>query len=131
MLAVAAAAALSLTAATAGATPNPQNTCPGAVKIEDPVDGSYAVTVGAQSGVITLDVDEATNVFSFTTSGDLPLWQSVLVKGGPGAATFAFDPAVSSADGLHAPTNPNNGTYYGLSHVCFYPAPAGGGGGQE
>ena len=130
LVGIAVAAALSA-AASAGATPDPMNTCPGGVKIEYPADGTYQVSINGQSGAITLDVDETTKTFSFTTSGDLPLWGSVLVKGGPTALTVTYSPGVLSADGLNAPTNPNNGTYYGLSHACFYPAPAESGGGGE
>ena len=130
IVAIVAVAVLSL-AASAGAQPDPMDTCPGAVKIDYPVDGTYPVSINGQSGAITIDVDEATNVFSFANSGDLPLWGTIVVKGGPAAMTFTYSPGVAAADGLHAPVNPSNGTYYGLSHACFYPAPAESGGGTE
>jgi hypothetical protein len=131
LLGIAVASALALVAPT-GAAPNPENTCAGGVKIEDPADGTYAVALDGQTGSITLDVDEADQTFAFTSAGDLSSWTSVIVKGGPGALTFGFDPAVSSAGDLHAPVNLHSGEFYGLSHVCFFPAPDGGGeGGGE
>jgi hypothetical protein len=117
MLGVAAAAALAIAAPT-GAAPN-GNACEGGVKIEDPADGTY--------GSITLVVDEATQTFTFTS--DLE-WASVVVKGGPGEG-LTFDAADPPAEGFHAPVNPKSGSYYGLSHVCFFPPDGGGGGGGE
>jgi hypothetical protein len=117
--------------APATAAPNPANTCPGAVKIENPADGSYAVEVAGRSGTIVLDVNEAASTFSFSSVGELNSWTSVIVKGGPGSLTYSFAPPVSSASGLHAPLNASSGTFYGLSHVCFFPASGGGGGGEE
>jgi hypothetical protein len=32
---------------------------------------------------------------------------------------WTFDPPVTSATGLHAPLNPSNGKWYGLSHLCI------------
>jgi hypothetical protein len=126
-IAVAAAAAALAVAVPVGAVPDPDNTCEGGVKIEDPADGTYDVALGGETASITLAVDEASQTFDFTSTGDLSPWSKVVVKGGPGALTWGFDPAVLSADGLHAPLNEASGAYYGLSHVCFFPAPDGGG----
>lgn len=46
---------------------------------------------------------------------------AVIVKGGPNADAFVYDPpaeATGDTD-LHAPINPNNGQYFGVSHVSF------------
>jgi len=124
-------AALAVAAPTAAA-PKATNTCVGGVKIEDPADGTYVVSLDGYTGTITLAVDEASQTFDFTSVGELSSWASVVVKGGPGAATFAFEPGVSSAAGLHAPDNAASGSYYGLSHVCFFPGSDGEeGGGAE
>ena len=48
----------------------------------------------------------------------------VLVKGGPNANAFVY-PAPDLGDtGLHAPVNPKNQKYYGLSHISFCYSPA-------
>ena len=67
-----------------------------------------------------------------TKNGSLFSWSStlgidlVLVKGGPNANGYFYDetfddPSAESFGDtdLHAPTNPRNGNYYGLSHVSF------------
>ena len=42
------------------------------------------------------------------------------MKGGSNANLFDYRPAGDAADtALHAPVNPNNGTFYGLSHISF------------
>ena len=43
----------------------------------------------------------------------------VIVKGGPTAELYDYDPPASSGTGLHSSVNPNNGKYYGVSHVTF------------
>lgn len=49
----------------------------------------------------------------------------VIIKGGPAYNVYAYDPAVLSDTGLHAPINPSNNQPYGVSHVawCFKPRP--------
>jgi hypothetical protein len=54
---------------------------------------------------------------TFDWSSTKPVYQ-VIVKGGPGANTYEYQGATSDT-GLHAPQNPNNGKWYGLSHVTF------------
>jgi hypothetical protein len=87
-------------------------TCDG-TKIDPVVAGTYAL-VGGGYIVITLGAD---NTFSFDTEGSATV-SSIVVKGGPNALMWTFDPPVESASGLHAPVNPNNGKWYGLSHLC-------------
>lgn len=43
----------------------------------------------------------------------------VFVKGGPNANVYTYAPERSSDTALHPPVNPNNGTYFGISHVTF------------
>jgi hypothetical protein len=43
----------------------------------------------------------------------------VIVKGGPNANIYRYNPAATGGQGLHAPVNPKNGQFYGLSHVDF------------
>lgn len=82
--------------------------CEGDLKIEPVVSGTY-------DGV-TITVHGST--FDFTTSGDTVV-TSVIVKGGPNANLYTYDPPATSDTGLHAPINPNNNKPYGLSHLCF------------
>jgi hypothetical protein len=88
-------------------------TCDG-TKIDPVAAGSYAL-VGGGHIVITLT---AGSTFSFDTEGSA-LVSSIVVKGGPNALLWSFDPPVTSATGLHAQVNPANGKYYGLSHLCI------------
>jgi hypothetical protein len=91
--------------------------CEGGTKIDPVVDGTYDLVGG---GTITIDVYDGANgqEFNFDTEGALV--SSILVKGGPNAILWSFDPPVTSWDGLHAPENLKNpnGYWYGLSHLC-------------
>jgi hypothetical protein len=50
----------------------------------------------------------------------------VIVKGGPNANLYDYTPDGAAADtDLHAPVNPANGGFYGLSHISFCVAAAG------
>jgi hypothetical protein len=85
------------------------------------VDPAKSGTYTSSDGGVTVSIDASEKTFSFTS--DVPL-EWVVVKGGPGANIYAFDPPVMSAEGLVAP----NGK--GLSHLDFcYPPPGGGEGG--
>ncbi|PXY18541.1 hypothetical protein BA062_35020 [Prauserella flavalba] len=81
--------------------------CEGGLKIDPVVSGTY--------GPVTIVVTGSS--FSFTTDGSLV--SDVIVKGGPNANWYHYDPAVTADSGLTAPINPNNGRPYGLSHLCF------------
>lgn len=85
------------------------------------VDPAKSGTYTSRDGGVTVSIDASEKTFSFTS--DVPLaW--VIVKGGPGANIYAFQPPVMAAEGLVAP----NGK--GLSHLDFcYPPPGGGTGG--
>jgi len=58
-------------------------------------------------------------------SGLVKKWTSnygidaVIVKGGPGANVYKYDPEAFSGGDLYTLTNPNNNKPYGLSHVSF------------
>lgn len=47
---------------------------------------------------------------------------AVLVKGGPNANEYKYDPAELSGEGLRSPDHPNPGKIPGISHIdfCFY-----------
>lgn len=85
------------------------------LKVEPPVDGTF--TDGALS--VTLD---------FTPDGSSPTsldWTStigvdiVLVKGGPNANAYFYNPEATSDTGLTAPINPENSKPFAISHVTF------------
>ena len=44
---------------------------------------------------------------------------AVIVKGGPNANVYVYDPEVFGDNDLHAPLNPDNGQYFGISHIEF------------
>jgi hypothetical protein len=85
-------------------------------KVEPVVDGTFS------DGTLTVTIDVRE-----TADGPVLDWTSnigvdaVFVKGGPNGLLYVYDPpAESTGDtGLHAPVNPNNGKFFGLSHVSF------------
>jgi hypothetical protein len=71
------------------------------------------------NGPYFLTVDVSNSTFDWITN--FPV-SAVVVKGGPGGLVydyFANGGPVMSDEGLHAPVNPKNRRYYGLSHVSF------------
>jgi hypothetical protein len=105
------------------------NACSGGQKIEDPADGTYAVDypIGSKDwGTLTIDVHNGSSgpTFDFVTSAWKDLVTSMYVKGGPTANFYDYSAkqygGVSWDTGLHAPVNPANGKFYGLSHICIF-----------
>jgi LPXTG-motif cell wall-anchored protein len=86
------------------------------LKVEPVEDGTFT------DGVLTVTVD-----VSDTPDGPVFDWTSnigvdaVFVKGGPNGTLYLYDPpAESTGDtGLHSPVNPQNGKFFGLSHLSF------------
>jgi hypothetical protein len=89
---------------------------PGSIelKAEPPVDGTYT------DGVLTVTIDVRD-----TTDGQVFDWTSnigvdaVFAKGGSGGNLYSYGPESTGDTGLHAPVNPNNDKYFGLSHISF------------
>jgi hypothetical protein len=85
-------------------------------KIEPVEDGEFS------DGTLTVTIDVRDTddgpVFDWTSNIGV---DAVFVKGGPGGLLYVYDPpAESTGDtGLHAPVNPNNDQFFGLSHVSF------------
>lgn len=83
------------------------------LKVEPPVSGT------STDGTLTVDV-----VVSDSPDGQVFSWDSnigvdaVIVKGGPNANVYFYDPEDTSDSGLHAPANPSGG-WAGLSHISF------------
>lgn len=88
----------------------------GDTKIDPVAGGTYDLAGG---GTITITVIQTASgpTFDFTTSGATV--SSVVVKGGPAYNLYTYAPPVTSDTGLHAPLNPSNGKWYGLSHLCI------------
>jgi hypothetical protein len=83
-------------------------------KVEPVVDGVYSD--GNLS--VTIDVRDTANgqVFDWTSNIGVDV---VFAKGGSGGNKYAYSPEATADTGLHAPVNPSNGTYFGLSHITF------------
>jgi uncharacterized repeat protein (TIGR01451 family) len=87
------------------------------LKVEPVADGTY--TDGIL--VVTVDVRDTTDgpVFDWTSNIGV---DAVFVKGGPNGNFYQYDPPgpEATADtGLHAPVNPQNNQFFGLSHISF------------
>src|SRR5918994_7715496 len=84
------------------------------LKVEPPADGDEF-----SEDALTVNVDVRD-----TEDGQVFDWDSnigvdaVIVKGGPNANVYLYDPESMGATGLHAPVNPS-GQWAGLSHISF------------
>lgn len=88
-------------------------------KQDPPRDATINLTFGALSGTLVVAVNETAQTFRFTLTGDF-VAAGVIVKGGSNANFFDYRQDGNTADtGLHAPVNPNNDKFYGLSHISF------------
>ena len=83
---------------------------------------SHTVDLSEESGGDvegTLQITVHGSTFDFAITGGDPVW-AVVVKGGSNANLFDYRLAGEDADTLlHAPVNPQNGQFYGLSHLSF------------
>jgi hypothetical protein len=83
------------------------------LKVEPPADGEFS------DDTLTVNVDVRD-----TEDGQVFDWDSnigvdaVIVKGGPDANVYLYDPESMGATGLHAPVSPS-GQWAGLSHISF------------
>jgi hypothetical protein len=66
---------------------------------------------------VTITVNETEDGPTFDWTSNIGV-DAVFVKGGPGGNLYSYDESVGD-DGLHAPVNPANDKYYGLSHISF------------
>jgi hypothetical protein len=88
-------------------------------KQQPPQDATINLTFGGLSGTLVVVVNESAQTFSFTLTGDF-VAAGVIVKGGSNANFYDYRPDGNAADTrLHAPVNPMNGKFYGLSHISF------------
>lgn len=69
--------------------------------------------------------DVTITLYKNIDAGKVTSWSSnygidaVIVKGGPDANVYYYNPEATSGGGLVTPTNPINNKLYGLSHVSF------------
>ena len=82
------------------------------IKVDPVPQGSTTWGNGSLGGQMSV----SGRVFDWSSSQPVTV---VIVKGGPNANIYRYDPAATSGQGLHAPVNPKNGQFYGLSHVDF------------
>jgi LPXTG-motif cell wall-anchored protein len=86
------------------------------LKVDPVKDGTF--TDGTLE--VTIEVTETDDgdplVFNWTSNIGV---DAVFVKGGPGGLLYVYDPESTGDTGLHAPVNPNNDKFFGLSHVSF------------
>lgn len=97
--------------------------CDGGTKFDPVLQGTFPADFGGFTGSITITLHNtaAGPTFDFDTGHSYDLVTSVLVKGGPNANLYSYGGSgVQSDTDLHAPLNPNNGKWYGLSHLCFF-----------
>ena len=85
-------------------------------KVEPVEDGTFS----DGTLTVTIDVTETDDGPTFDWTSNIGV-DAVFVKGGPGGLLYVYDPPEeSTADtGLHAPVNPDNDKFFGLSHVSF------------
>ena len=84
-----------------------------------PQDATINLAFDGLSGTLVISVNESAETFDFTLTGDF-VAAGVIVKGGSNANFYDYRPDGNAADtGLHAPVNPSNGKFFGLSHISF------------
>lgn len=100
-------------------------------KLEPVVSGTFPLAFDGLTGSVTVTVgsDPQGQVFDFSFTGDF-VAATIVVKGGPNANLYdyvaaSFAPGASADTFLHAPVNPNNNRFFGLSHISFCIAEAG------
>lgn len=82
-------------------------------KNESQLNGAY--TDPATGFTVTIsNVDTGLHTFDYLSAWPV----NVIVKGGSSAGNF-YSPPATSGTGLHPPVNPNNGKFYGISHITF------------
>ena len=97
------------------------------LRVNNPGDGTFSANgFSVTIDVRTLTTDDpghagdqtGSQVFDFTATGGTVL--AVFVKGGPDTQFYSYGTTgTTSGTGLHAPVNPSNNLFYGLSHISF------------
>lgn len=88
------------------------------LKVEPVADGTFSD--GTLEVVIDVRNTGSGPVFDWDQGTSGAVMQGVFVKGGPGGNLYEYNPPIVTSDtGLHAPINPNNDRFFGLSHISF------------
>lgn len=84
-------------------------------KVDPPRAGTFDLPHGGQI-MVSIDANEG---ITFQTTGNII--HAVIVKGGPNANVYSYNPAVTNGGPLTTPVNPDskNNRNYGLSHFDF------------
>jgi uncharacterized repeat protein (TIGR01451 family) len=84
------------------------------LKVEPVVAGQYTDgTLIVNVALVTLAGGPG---FNWTSNIGL---DAVIAKGGPNGNVYLYNPEATADTGLHAPVNPNNNQFFGLSHISF------------
>jgi hypothetical protein len=94
-------------------------------KVDGGPNGTFSFT--SSDGTLTGGAleDPNSSVTISNSDGSYFDWAStlgldaVIVKGGPNANVYYYDPEATSDTNLHSPINPSNNTPFGLSHIEF------------
>lgn len=86
----------------------------GAFKVDPPQSGTYALD--NYGNTVTVNFSEDLRYVSWTSNIAIT---AVIVKGGPGANVYWYDPPATSGSGLRAPDHPRPGQIPQISHVTF------------
>ena len=85
---------------------------------QEPVqDATVPLSFDGLTGTLVIDVQPG-QLFDFSFTGDFAA-AAVFVKGGPRGNLYVYSPPATADTGLHAPVNPQNGQFFGLSHISF------------
>jgi uncharacterized repeat protein (TIGR01451 family) len=85
-------------------------------KVERPESSLNGTYTDPATGFQVTISNTNTTLHTFDYNSSWPV--NVVVKGGPSSGNF-YSPPAATGSGLHPPVNPNNGKYYGISHITF------------
>lgn len=96
-------------------------------KLEGSPEGTFHLVSGEGSLTGGAPQDPGNSVTVSNSDGQFFDWtatlgvDAVIVKAGPNADVFPYDPESTGDTVLHGPVNPNNGTIYAVSHIelCY------------
>jgi len=85
------------------------------LKVDPGADGNYSDNDGPLT--VTVTVDEGAKEFDWTSNIGVDI---VIVKGGPNANVYTYNPESTGDTNLHSPLNEDGSAgWYGLSHISF------------
>jgi hypothetical protein len=96
---------------------------PGSIEFKIDVNGVPNDVYNDPNSPLVITISNSDGTYFDWESNDIGI-DGVVVKGGPDANGYFYDPAATDGQGLHAPINPNNDQPYGLSHASFCYTPS-------